>query len=163
MVYFNKYNSEIRINGYCIGQSSLWHCDTYYLFAWIIQNCVAFPFLCFDCLCESSLLPMPKRCNLTPQVKPLDFGWRSCVNMLPVSWLGESNFLPFHHFFHYECHLIGWGSLSCLSKKITEASEQESSYCRGLPAPSPSLCCQSLCWSASYCLWVPLDDHLLSL
>lgn len=92
-----------------------------------------------------------KAMQLSPQVKPLDFGWRSCVNVLPVWRLGESSSLPFHNFFHCGCHLRGCGSLSCLDKKVTEGSERESSYCAGLPAPSPSLCCQSVCCSASYC------------
>lgn len=142
MVYFDKYNSEIRINAYCVGQSSLRHWDMYYLFAPIIQNDVAFPFsllwLPFQVFCTT----LAKGVQLSLQVKPLDLGWRGCVNVLPVWRLSESNFLPFHNFCHQESHLRVWRSLGGLGRKMTEAREQGNCFCPGLPGPSPLLCCQ---------------------
>lgn len=82
-------------------------CDTEIcinLFAPIIQNGVPFPFPLIALL---SVLYRPcQRGAIIPTFKPPDFGWRSCVNVLPVWQLGESNFLLLHNVFHYESHLL---------------------------------------------------------
>lgn len=57
-------------------------------------------FLCFDCLFKMFSAALAKGVQLSPQVEPLDFGWRSCVNVLLVWRLDESNLLPLHNFFH---------------------------------------------------------------